>query len=184
MLSKPYFHDEQKAYAFLESVIWANGRACPHCGVLDKSGPLKGATTRIGLYKCYACRKTFTVTVGTVFERSKVPLNRWLQAAYLLCASKKGFSAHQLHRVLDVQYKTAWFMFHRLREAMRSGDLSIFGGSGGAVEADETFIGNDRTVKPKGVKRGRGYAHKHKVLALIDRGPPDGESRPRRVCSG
>jgi transposase-like protein len=169
LLSRPYFHDEAEAHAFLESVIWADGRACPHCGEVDRSGPLLGKTTRTGLYKCYGCRKTFTVTVGTVFERSKVPLHKWLQAAYLLCASKKGFSAHQLHRVLGVQYRTAWFMFHRLREAMRSGRLPVFGSDGGAVEADETFIGVDRSVKPKGEKRGRGYAHKHKVLALIDR---------------
>jgi len=104
-----------------------------------------------------------------VFEASTVKLHLWLQAVVLMTASKKGISAHQLHRVLGVTYKTAWFMEHRIREAMRSGDLAPFGGNGGAVEVDETFIGNDRTIKPKHSKKGRGYAHKHKVLSLVDR---------------
>ena len=109
------------------------------------------------------------MNVGTVFEASHVSMCHWLQATYLMCASKKGFSAHQLHRTLGVTYKTAWFMFHRLREAMRTGDLAPFGADGGIVEVDETFIGHDQTIKPKHSKKGRGYAHKHKVLALVDR---------------
>ena len=129
----------------------------------------KGKRARPGLRRCKDCKKDFTVKVGTVFEASHVSMCHWLQATYLLTASKKGFSAHQLHRTLGVTYKTAWFMFHRLREAMRSGDLAPFGAGGGTVEVDETFIGNDRTVKPKHTKKGRGYAHKHKVLALVDR---------------
>jgi transposase-like protein len=125
--------------------------------------------TRMGLRKCSDCRKQFTVKVGTVFESAHIPLNKMLQAVYLMCASKKGISAHQLHRVLGITYKSAWFLCHRIREAMRSGDLAPMGGGGGTVEIDETFIGNDRTVKPKGEKKGRGYAHKHKVLSLVDR---------------
>jgi transposase-like protein len=169
ILSDPIFHDEAAAYAFLESIIWPGGPVCPHCGGVERISPMKGKSTRIGTYKCYQCRKPFTVKVGTVFESSHVPLRKWLQATYLMCASKKGISAHQMHRTLEVSYPTAWFMEHRIREAMRSGELAPMGGLGGIVEVDETFIGNDRTMKPRGEKKGRGYAHKHKVLALIDR---------------
>jgi hypothetical protein len=109
------------------------------------------------------------VKVGTIFEASHVKLHIWLQAIFLIASSKKGISANQLHRTLGVTLKTAWFMGHRIREAMRSGDLTPFGGNGGAVEVDETFIGHDKTIKPRGQKKGRGYAHKHKVLALVDR---------------
>ncbi len=169
LLSQPMFHDEKAAYAFLESVIWPDGPVCPHCGGVERIYELKGKSTRIGVRKCGQCRKPFTVKVGTVFESSHVKLHIWLQATFLMCASKKGISAHQLHRTLQVSYPTAWFMEHRIREAMRSGELAPMGGLGGIVEVDETFIGNDRTVKPRGQKKGRGYAHKHKVLALIDR---------------
>jgi transposase-like protein len=169
ILSDPIFHDEAAAYAFLESILWPGGPVCPHCGGVERISPMKGKSTRIGTYKCYQCRKPFTVKVGTVFESSHVPLRKWLQATFLMCASKKGISAHQLHRTLEVSYPTAWFMEHRIREAMRSGELAPMGGAGGIVEVDETFIGNDRTMKPKGEKKGRGYAHKHKVLTLIDR---------------
>ncbi len=167
ILSKAYFHDEAAAFAYVESVVWANGPVCPHCGGYDRIYDLKA--TRIGLKKCGQCRKQFTVRVGTVFESSHLPLTKWLQASYLMCCSKKGISAHQLSRVLEITYKSAWFMAHRLREAMRSGDMSPFGGEGAIVEVDETFIGNDKTMKPKGSKKGRGYAHKHKVLSLVDR---------------
>ena len=126
--------------------------------------------TRIGLYKCYVCRKHFTVKIGTIFEDSHVPMHLWLQAIYLLAASKKGFSSHQLHRTLGVTLKTAWFMGHRIREAMREGDLAPFGSNGGTVEVDETFIGNEDNM-PKS----RGYAHKRKVLSLVDR--ESGEAR-------
>src|SRR3546814_7908314 len=174
ILSDPYFHDEAAAFAKLESIVWPNGATCPHCGAVDRIGTLAGVKDkkgreRLGLKKCYHCRKQFTVRVGTVFEASHVPLHKWFQATYLLCSSKKGISAHQLHRTLEVTYKTAWFMAHRIREAMRSGDLAPFGTAGGIVEVDETFIGNDRDIKPKGEKKGRGYAHKHKVLSLVDR---------------
>jgi transposase-like protein len=164
VLSKEYFHDEKAAYAFLEGVLWPNGPTCPHCGECERIGELKGKSTRMGVRKCYSCRKPFSVKVGTVFESSHVPLHKWLQATYLLTSSKKGFSAHQLHRVLEVTYKTAWFMAHRIREAMRTGGLAPLGGAGGIVEVDETFIG-----KKKGMPKRRGYAHKHTVLTLIDR---------------
>ncbi len=168
-MNDPIFHDELAAYAYVESILWPHGPVCPKCGCIDSAYELKGKRARIGLRRCKECKKEFTVKVGTVFESSHVSMCYWLQAAYLLSASKKGFSAHQLHRVLGVTYKTAWFMFHRLREAMRTGDLAPFGAGGGTVEVDETFIGNDRTIKPKGEKKGRGYAHKHKVLSLVDR---------------
>ena len=169
VLSDPIFHDEAAAYAYIENILWPHGSVCPKCGVLNNAYELKGKRSRPGLRRCKDCKKDFTVKVGTVFEASHVSMCHWLQATYLLTASKKGFSAHQLHRTLGVTYKTAWFMFHRLREAMRSGDLGPFGIGGGVVEVDETFIGHDKKIKPKHSKKGRGYHHKHKVLALVDR---------------
>lgn len=163
VLSKPYFHDEAAAFEHLESVLWPEGPVCPHCGSMSgKHYDLR--KTRVGLRKCSDCRKQFTVKVGTVFESAKIPLNKMLQAVYLMTASKKGVSAHQLHRILEVQYRTAWFLAHRIREAMRSGALASMGGAGGTVEVDETYIGR----KPGTVKR-RGYAHKNAVLSLVDR---------------
>lgn len=163
-LTSPHFHDEKAAYAFVEARVWAGGRTCPHCGVVDKSGKLQGKSTRIGVYKCYACRKPFTVKVGTIFEDSKVKLHLWLQAIFLIASSKKGISANQLHRTLGVTLKTAWFMGHRIREAMRTGGLAPMGGGGGSVEVDETFFGTEpgKLKKP-------GVHHKMKVLSLIDR---------------
>jgi len=178
ILSKQYFHDEGAAFEYVESVLWPNGPVCPKCGSAEKSYDL--ARTRIGLRKCASCRKQFTVRVGTIFESSHIALNKWLQAVYLMCASKKGISAHQLHRVLEVTYKTAWFLAHRIREAMRSGELQPMGGKGEIIEVDETFIGNDKTKKPKGSKKGRGYSHKHKVLTLVSR---SGEARSFHVDS-
>ena len=169
ILSDPIFHNEQAAYAYIETILWPHGPVCPQCGVVDNAYVLKGKRSRPGLRRCKDCKKDFTVKVGTVFEASHVSMCHWLQATYLLTASKKGFSAHQLHRTLGVTYKTAWFMFHRLREAMRSGDLAPFGVGGGVVEVDETFIVHDKAIKPKHSKKGRGYHHKHKVLALVDR---------------
>lgn len=169
ILSAPYFHNEEAAFAFVESRVWPNGPACPRCGALERIGKLKGSSTRLGVYKCYECRKPFTVRIGTIFEDSHVPLHLWLQAIFLIAASKKGISANQLHRTLGVTLKTAWFMGHRIREAMREGGFVPFGQDGGAVEVDETFIGNDRSIKPKGQKKGRGYHHKFKVLSLVDR---------------
>ena len=172
VLSKPYFHDEAAAFDYLESVIWADGPTCPHCGAVDRITAIKPnpeKRVRMGLKRCGHCKGQFTVKVGTVFEHGRMPLHLMLQAVYLMTCSKKGISAHQLHRVLGITYKSAWFLAHRIREAMRSGDLAPFGSGGGIVEVDETFIGNDRAMKPKGVKKGRGYAHKHKVLSLVDR---------------
>ena len=169
VLSSPHFHSEEAAYAYIEARIWAQGPVCPHCGGVDRISKMQGKSTRIGAYKCYQCRKPFTVKIGTIFEGSHVAMHLWLQAMYLIAGSKKGISSNQLHPILGVTLKTAWFMSHRIREAMRSGDLTPFGSGGGIVEVDETFIGHDRTIKPEGEKKGRGYAHKHKVLSLIDR---------------
>ncbi|MRU15661.1 IS1595 family transposase [Roseovarius sp. A21] len=168
-LTDPIFTDKDAAREYLEASRWADGVFCPHCGGTEKCKKLEGAKHRPGLYQCGDCRKQFTVTVGTVFERSKVPLNKWLLATFLMASSKKGISAHQLHRTIGVTYKTAWFMFHRIREAMRNDDPVSFGGGGGTVEVDETFIGRDKSKKPKGTKKGRGYAHKYKILSLVDR---------------
>lgn len=166
-LSAPYLHDEEAAYAFLEGVLWPDGPTCPHCGGVDRITKVKAnpeKRIRLGLHRCGDCKKQFTVKVGTVFEASKVKLHLWLQAVVLMTSSKEGISAHQLHRVLGVTYKTAWFMAHRIREAMRSGDLAPFGGNGGAVEAFETFIGRE-----PGIPKGRAFHHKMKVLSLVDR---------------
>lgn len=164
-LSAPHFHNEEAAYAFVEARVWPTGPVCPHCGGFDRIGKMGGKSTRIGTYKCYQCRKPFTVKVGTIFEASHVPMHYWLQAIYLMCASKKGVSSNQLHRTLGVTLKTAWFMSHRIREAMRSGDLAPFGSGGGIVEVDETFIG---VARPKSATS-RGGHHKNKVLSLVDR---------------
>src|SRR3981189_3109009 len=118
VLDEPRFRNEEAAYAYVEAIVWPNGRVCPHCGVFDKSGLLQGKSTRIGVYKCYACRKPFTVKVGTIFEKSHIPIHTWLQAMYLMCRSKQGFSANQFSRVPGVDFKTRWFIGHPFREAM------------------------------------------------------------------
>jgi transposase-like protein len=167
VLSKPYFHNEEAAFACLESVIWADGAVCPHCGGIDRITKVKANAEkriRMGLWRCGDCKKQFTVKVGTVFEHMRLPLHKALQAVYLVTSSKKGISAHQLHRTLEVTYKSAWFLLHRIREAMRDGDVTMFGGNGGVVEVDETFIG-----KKKGAVKRRAFHHKMKVLALVDR---------------
>ena len=163
-LSAPHFHDEQAAYDFVEAHVWPEGPTCPHCGSVERIGKMGGKSTRLGVYKCYSCRKPFTVKVGTIFESSHVELRLWLQAIYLICSSKKGISANQLHRTLGVTLKTAWFMGHRIREAMRSGSLPPFGGEGETIEVDETYIGQKADVPKR-----RGYAHKHAVLTLVNR---------------
>lgn len=169
ILSAPYFHNEEAAYEFVEARLWPHGAICPKCGVIGNSAKLKGKSTRIGVYKCRDCRKPFTVKVGTIFEDSHIRMNVWLQAIVLVASSKKGISSNQLHRALGITLKSAWFMSHRIREAMRDGILAPFGANGGVVEVDETYIGHDRTIKPKGEKRGRGFHHKNKVLSLVDR---------------
>jgi len=180
ILSQAIFQDKDKAREFLESIIWPDGPVCPHCGQSERIYTLKGKAHREGLYKCGKCRKQFTVTVGTLFEKSKIPLNIWLQAAYYMCASKKGVSSHQLHRMLDVTYKTAWFMTHRLREAMKDpvfqSTYRKLGGNGKVVEADETYWGSKWTVKERKMRRKaglggpRGTDHKQKIFSLVERG--------------
>src|SRR5438552_5483758 len=146
LLSRPYFHNEKAAFEHLEKVLWPDGAVCPHCGGLDRVYDLQGVKdkkgrVRPGLKKCGHCWKQFTVKVGTVFECAHIPLHKMLQAVYLMCASKKGVSSHQLHRTLEITYKSAWFLSHRIREAMREGKLGPMGGKSGYVEADETFVG-------------------------------------------
>lgn len=168
VLSKPYFHDEQAAFTFVEGIIWTAGPVCFHCGCTGRITTVKPnpeKRVRFGLKRCGDCKKQFTVRMGTIFEESKLPMTKWLQAIYLMCASKKGVSSLQLSRVLEVTYKTAWFLSHRIREAMRTGDLAPFGSDGGFVEADETFIGRDPDAKPS-----RTPIHNmNKVLTLVDR---------------
>jgi len=166
-LQKPIFTDETKAREWLETRIWPNGVICPHCGNADATciTALKGEAHRTGVYQCNECREQFTCTVGTVFERSKIPLTKWLSALFLIVSSKKGISAHQIHRMLGISYKSSWFMMHRLREAMRTGGLAPMGGAGSIVEIDETFIG-----RKEGVEKRRGGAHKNIVLSLVERG--------------
>lgn len=168
-LTDPIYTDAEAARAHMEATRWPDGPVCPHCGCTGNISKLKGKSTRPGVYKCNDCKSPFSVTVGTVFERSKVPLNKWVLAIHLMASSKKGMSAHQLHRSIGVTYKTAWFMWHRIREAMRNDDPVSFGSGGGGVEVDETFIGHDKSKKPKGQKKGRGYHHKYKIMALVDR---------------
>lgn len=169
-INNPIFTDETKAREYLEAIRWPEGPTCPHCGSVEGIRKMEGKAHRPGLYQCNSCREQFTVTVGTVYERSKIALNKWLLATYLLSASKKGMSALQISRMLGVTYKTAWFMCHRIREGMtEDGIAGPMGSGGGAVEVDETFIGRDKSIKPDHEKKGRGYAHKHKVLALVDR---------------
>src|SRR4029079_3013232 len=182
VLNAPHFHDEAAAFAEMEAILWPDGPVCPKCGALDRIYPLKGVRSkpskkhpngveRFGLKKCGACRKQFTVRVGTVFEDSHAPLHKWFQAIHLLCSSKKGISSHQIHRTLEVQYNTAWFMTHRIREAMRIGSFTPpMGGEGGIVEIDETIYGRAST-HPKGRKpAGKNSAHKNVVLSLVERG--------------
>jgi transposase-like protein len=177
-LQNPIFQDETKAREWLEARIWPSGPVCPHCGSVNKATKLEGKAHRPGVYQCNEpqCREQFTATVGTVFERSKIPLNKWVMALYLLTASKKGMSSHQMHRMLGVSYKSTWFMTHRLREAMKEGNPGPMGGKGKVVEADETFLGPAGYVfKNKvGWVKTTGTKDKMKVLNLVER---DGRAR-------
>ena len=164
-LNNPIFHDETKARQWLETRIWPDGPICPHCGEYEKITKLKGKQHRHGLYQCNSCRQQFTVTVGTLFERSKIPAHKWLLATYLLCASKKGMSTRQFSRMMGISVKSAWFMMHRIREAMRDNpDLGPLGGQNKIVEADETFVG--------GKAKNRAFGpppKKEAVFSLIER---------------
>jgi transposase-like protein len=175
ILTQPHFQDEEAAREYLEAIRWANGVVCPHCGVIDKFYKLTGEAHRPGLLKCADCREQFSVTVGTVFESSKVKLHLWLQACYLMSASKKGISAKQLERMLGVSYKTAWFMSHRIREAMK-GDTST--PLGGIVEVDETYWGTASDANDKKLSGKGGGWHKMALVSLVQR---DGEKRTFHV---
>jgi transposase-like protein len=180
LLKNPIFLDETKARDWLEARVWAKGRVCPHCGNTDqdKITKLEGKAHRPGVYQCNEseCREQFTVTVGTVFESSKIPLSKWLAALFLMTASKKGISAHQVHRMLGISYKSTWFLMHRLREAMRTGGLEPLGGAGKVVEADEAYFGKADTMHVSEQRRGRSYIKRGKfknnrpIVTLVERG--------------
>ena len=163
----PIFHDEDKAREALEAELWPSGVTCRHCGNADqaKIALMRGKSHRPGLYYCNECDGQFTVTVGTVLERSKIPLTKWLMAAHMLQSGKNGVSAHEIHRNLKVTYKTAWFMMHRLREAMKELNSTPMGGKGKSVQADETYYGNT-SRRSKSYKKG--LRHKQGVFALIE----------------
>lgn len=168
VLNKRYFTSEKAAFKHLESILWPEGPVCPHCGSCTM--PYDLAKTRMGLRKCRDCKKQFTVRVGTVYESSHIPLHKWLQATYLICSSKKGMSAHQLHRILGITYKSAWFMCHRIREAMKQGGLPPMGGEGESVQVDETYFGKKEIVT-KRTKRGKpSHSSKMSVVTLVSKG--------------
>jgi transposase-like protein len=177
VLNEAYFTDEAAAFKALEAIVWPNGPTCPHCGGTDRINRLEGVKdkkgrVRLGLLKCYDCRGQFTVRKGTIFESSHLKLHQWFQAAYLMCASKKGVSSNQLHRTLGCTLKTAWFVSHRLREAMREGHFPIMGGEGKTVEIDETYVGGKERNKHsnKRIKDANGGIGKEAVFSLVERG--------------
>lgn len=181
ILNQPQFQDADKAREYLEALRWPDGPVCPHCGNGAQDRIYKVTANaekkvRAGLYKCQECGRQFTVTVKTLFADSKIPLNKWLQAAYLMASSKKGISAKQLERMLGVSYKTAWFMAHRIREAMTEDDGSLLGNGGGPVEVDEAYWGNVGKQR----RGARGWAHKMKVVSLVER---HGKKRSFHVAS-
>ena len=172
-INSPIYRDKNKARKHLEALRWADGRFCPHCGETENTSFVRGKKHRPGLYYCNGCKSQFTVTIGTIFERSKVPLNKWLFAFHLMASSKKGISAHQLHRTLGVTYKTAWFMAHRIRESMKDDTPEPMGGGGKIVESDETYLKGGKTVTIETLSDGRKvpvleYRH-YKVMALVER---------------
>ncbi len=176
ILNRPYFRDEEAAFAFLEGIVWKDGTECPHCGVVGtayKIAANPAKRVRLGLWKCKDCRKQFTVKVGTVFEHARLPLHKALQAAYLLSSSKKGISANQLSRALEITLKAAWFLAHRIREAMRELNFAEqLGGEGKIVEADETYVGGKERNKhrSKRNKKHIGSVGKEMVFSLVERG--------------
>ncbi len=175
-LTNPIYHDNDKAREHLEALLWSEGPTCPRCGVIgDRITKLKGKSTRPGVYKCKDCRKPFTVTVGTVMERSKVPLSKWVLAAQLMASSKKGMSALQLQRMIGTNYEPAWFLFHRLRECANEPTPGPLGGANKIVEADETYVGGKAKNKAFGPP-----PKKHAVFALVER---EGEVRSFHVTN-
>src|ERR1700691_3054854 len=172
------FTDETVAREALEAIVWPNGPVCPHCGNANPAriAALTTKSARPGLRYCDECKGQFTATVGTIFERSKIPLTKWWLAMHLIGSSKKGISSHQLHRMLGVSYKSTWFMMHRIREAMRVGGLAPMGGEGSTVEIDETFIGRKEGFEVK-----QGAWHKNAVLTLVERG---GRARSFHIDNG
>jgi transposase-like protein len=164
ILNAPHFQTEKAAFAYVEGKLWPNGPVCPFCGEAERVGRLNGKTTRPGLCKCYKCRKPFTVRIGTIFESSHLPLHLWLQIIHLMCASKKGISTRQIQRMLVCSMKTAWFLGHRIREAMKDGSLTPMGGEGKFLEADETYVGAEA-----GKKLGRPPVEKQVVFSLVER---------------
>ncbi len=162
-LNAPHLRDEAAAFEYVEAKLWLSGPTCPHCGVVGEASKAKGKTTRMGLWNCRACRKPFTVRMGTIFESSHVPLHIWLQAIYLVCSSKKGISTRQIQRTIGGSMKTAWFLGHRIREAMSEGSLGPLGGAGGDVEADETYYGHDANYSAQG------GSNMNAILSFVDR---------------
>ena len=165
-LTDPIYTDKNKAREHFERIYWPNGPVCSHCGTVNQATLVQGKSHRPGMYQCNACRQPFTVTTGSVMESSHIPLNKWALGFHLYAASKKGFSAHQLHRMIGVTYKSAWFMAHRIREAMGDSNPPLMGSKGGTVEADETYIGR----KPGKTKKRAGAGHKMAVMSLVERG--------------
>ena len=168
-LSNPIFTDENKAREWLEARIWPNGPICPHCGVINEATLMQGNSHRPGLYQCNACREPFSATVGTLYERSHVPLNKWLAATHLMMASKKGMSALQIGRMLGLSKKTAWFLCHRIRESLRETKIEPLGGKGKTVEMDETFVGGLEKNKHRSKRKhvGTGGAGKEAVYSCL-----------------